>query len=213
MLLSRSDFDARLKDDNLHIALIGMSNIGKSHWARRFKRRHGFQHFEVDDGIQEKLSLSSISRSAEWMGHPYDPGYKEKASEYLTLESELTDIADKISGNVILDTTGSVIYLDDADRSKLSQNYLVVYLSARPEDLERLVDRFKSSPKPLIWGDHYHKVAGISDQESMMSLYPSLLEKRDEMYREMADIEIEARYIDDKTDLIKLVRSNLPISQ
>lgn len=212
MLLSQSDFDVHLKGDTLRIALIGMSNIGKSHWARRFKSRHGFHHYEVDDRIQESLSLSSISRSAEWMGQPYQGEYHDKAAEYLRLESELTQYVNEMHENTVLDTTGSVIYLDKKPLTQLSENYLIVYLSARPEDSERLVKRFASSPKPLIWGDHYRKVPGMCDEDSMMSLYPSLLIMRDVMYRELADIEIEARHIGNKTNLVDLVRSNLPIS-
>ena len=210
MLLTRSEFDERLKNNNLRIALIGMSNIGKSHWARRFKSKHRFHHYEVDERIQKQLSLSSISKSAEWMGHPYQDGYAQKAAEYLELEAASTAHTNELDGNIVIDTTGSVIYLDKVHQHALSENNLVIYLSARPDDLERLVKRFKSSPKPLIWGDHYHKVDGLSDEDSLMSLYPSLLIKRDGLYRDLADIEIEARYISNKTDLINLVRSHLP---
>ncbi|NNC37640.1 MAG: hypothetical protein HKO02_09305 [Hyphomonadaceae bacterium] len=213
MLLTQSEFDKRLKDNNLRIALIGMSNIGKSHWARRFKSRHGFHHYEVDDRIQESLSLSSISLSAEWMGHPYQKGYQDRAAEYLALEIELTQKADDQDGNLVLDTTGSIIYLPEETLAQLTDNYLIIYLAARPDDLERLISLFKSSPKPLIWGDHYHLVSGKSNEESMMSLYPSLLVMRDGMYRNLADIELEARYISKKTDLIQLVRDSLPTSQ
>lgn len=212
MFLNRSDFDTRLKDNTLRIALIGMSNIGKSHWARRFKSRHGFHHYEVDDRIQESLSLSSIARSAEWMGHPYQQGYVEKAAEYLQLEAEFTQKADDVQGNIILDTTGSVIYLDDDQRGKLSTDYLIIYLSARSDDIESLEKIFKTSPKPLIWGDHYRKLPAMSEEDSMMALYPSLLVMRDGIYRDLADIKIEARRIGKKTDLIDLVRSNLPVS-
>ena len=212
MLLTRSEFDNALDSENLRIALIGMSNIGKSHWARRFKSRHGFTHHEIDKQIQDNLSLASISRSAEWMGHPYDDDYHEKASQYLKLESELTQDAANLSGNIVLDTTGSVIYIGEDPLKQLSNNFLVIYLAARPDDLNRLVKRFKSSPKPLIWGDHFHPVEGQSDEESLMSLYPSLLISRDGMYRELADIEIQARYISNKTNLMDLVRAKLPIS-
>lgn len=211
MLLTRTEFDTALKEDNLRIALIGMSNIGKSHWARRFKSRHGFKHVEIDSQIQENLSLSSISRSAEWMGHPYQDGYQDKAKQYLKLESELTQNATTPSGNTILDTTGSVIYIGQETLKDLSKNYLILYLAARPDDLDRLFKRFKSSPKPLIWGDHYQPVNGESNEEVMMSLYPSLLISRESMYRDLADIEIQSRYISNKTNLIDLVRSQLPV--
>jgi shikimate kinase len=117
-----------------------------------------------------------------------------------------------VQGNIVLDTTGSVIYLDEEQLARFSKNNLVIYLSARPGNIERLVTRFKTSPKPLIWKDHYHPVSGLSDEDSMMSLYPSLLEMRDGMYRALADIEIKAQNIGRKTDLIDLVRSSLPVS-
>jgi shikimate kinase len=212
MLLTQSEFDERYKRNDLRIALIGMSNIGKSHWARRFNRNFGFTHYEVDDRIQENLSLSSIASSAAWMGHPYDKGYAEKSSEYLKLEEKLTASADDIDGNIILDTTGSVIYLSDEATRNLQDNYLVFYLTARDNDLDRLVKRFKTSPKPLIWGDHFKQIDGKSDEDSMFSLYPSLLEKRDSLYRGLADIEIQARRLGNQSDLIKIVRDKLPTS-
>lgn len=187
-----------------------MSNIGKSHWARRLKHDHGFEHFEVDDRIQENLSLNSIARSASWMGHPYDTGYADKAEKYLTLESEMTQLAEEIAGNVVIDTTGSVIYLDDELQKALKDKCLVVYLRAQKDDLERLETRFTTSPKPLIWGDHYHEIEGVDNHSAMMSLYPSLLKKRDRMYAAISDIVVKATYIGRKTDVLNKIREALP---
>lgn len=212
MLLTQSEFEERYQQNNLRIALIGMSNIGKSHWARRFKRNFDFKHHEIDDQIQERLSLSSIASSAAWMGHPYDDKYDENAQEYLRLEGELTAEAARSPGNVILDTTGSVIYVDPDILDQLQNNYLVFYLSARKSDMENLISRFKTSPKPLIWGDHYRQISGKSKEESLMELYPSLLQKRMGLYQALSDIEIQAKRIDKKTDLLQLIKDQLPAS-
>ena len=157
MLLSRQEFDQRRADNNLRIALIGMSNIGKSHWTREIASRHGFNAFEVDMAIQKQLSLGSISDAANWMGQPYEEGYSKKAKQYLGIEGEQTLLAGTTSGNLILDTTGSIIHLSGTVQRQIKSAYLIVYLEANNENIQTLISRFSSSPKPLIWGKHYRQ--------------------------------------------------------
>ena len=192
MLLTQSEFELRRAAGALRIALIGMSNIGKSHWSRDIVKRHGFEIYEVDEAIQERLAVDNIEQSAARMGQPYENGYQKRAAEYLALEEKMTLESENVRGNMILDTTGSVIYLSESTTNIIQNTYLTVYISANESQIETLVQRFSSSPKPLIWGEVYKKKLGLSPHDSMMACYPSLLEARAILYGSMADITIEA---------------------
>ncbi|PHR56817.1 MAG: hypothetical protein COA43_13240 [Robiginitomaculum sp.] len=212
MLLSKDQFDQRLKSNTLRIALVGMSNIGKSHWTRQIVSVHKFTSYEVDTAIQKHLSLSSIRQSARWMGHPFEDGYNDKAAQYLKLEGELTLAAKSLNGNVILDTTGSVIHLDTDIQTSLNANYLTVYLRANTRAVTTLIKRFKKSPKPLIWGEHYKKHPSLSQMDSLFACYPNLLSARENMYENISDITLDVTALKntDVTDFIQTLYAALP---
>lgn len=211
MLLSRQEFDQRRADNNLRIALIGMSNIGKSHWTRQIASRHGFKAFEVDMAIQEKLSLGSISGAANWMGQPYEEGYQKKARQYLSIEGDQTLAAKPKQGNLVLDTTGSIIHLSEAVQSQIKSSYIIVYLEANSKNVQTLIDRFSTSPKPLIWGKYYRHYKNTSQADSLIRSYPKLLNARARKYATLSDVTINTETLQttDKTDFLKMLQSLL----
>lgn len=196
MRLGAAEFNRRLETGSLRLALIGMSNIGKSHWSRQLRERYGFSCFEVDEAIQKKLSVETIADSAKWMGHPYDERYAARAAQYMQLEADLTLSPPPATGNFVLDTTGSVIHLSAAALAELKRSYLIVGLRAGADDLRRLVRRFSSDPKPLIWGPYFRARAGQSDKENLMTSYPALLEARSGLYNSLADIMISTERLE-----------------
>ena len=211
MLLSHQKFEQKYANNDLRIALIGMSNIGKSHWANQISSRHGFKTFEVDMAIQAQLNLNSIGEAANWMGHPYGEGYQEKAKQYLGIEGKQTLRASSLPGNIVLDTTGSVIHLSEPVRKQIHENYLIVYLEANEENIKTLITRFSTSPKPLIWGKYYTEIENASPAESLIKSYPELLKARVEKYENMADvtINIAALKASDDVDFLNVLRSAL----
>lgn len=211
MLLSRQEFDKRRVDNNLRIALIGMSNIGKSHWTRQIASRHGFKAFEVDMAIQKQLSLGSIGAAANWMGQPYEEGYSKKAKQYLDIEGEQALLASTTSGNQILDTTGSIIHLSGAVQRQIKSAYLIVYLEANNANIQTLIDRFSTSPKPLIWGRHYRQNKNTSQVESLIRSYPKLLNARAKEYASLSDVtvNVEALQNTKNIDFLKILQSSL----
>lgn len=211
MLLSQQEFEEKFANNNLQIALIGMSNIGKSYWANQMSSRHGFNSFEVDMAIQEQLNLSSISAAANWMGHPYEEDYPEKARQYLGIEGEQTLRANAMPGNLVLDTTGSVIHLDTSVRQHITTNFLVVYLEANSKNIQTLIKRFSTSPKPLIWGEYYTELENVPRAENLIRSYPELLKARVKKYENMADItlNISALKTSEDVDFLQVLRSAL----
>ncbi len=108
----------------MRLSLIGMSGAGKSYWAKRMQSQ-GYRSIICDNLIAEQLGplISSLEKStlglAAWMGKPDQPGYKEAQAKYLELETKVvTQICDELEQSsesddkVIIDTTGSLIYLE-----------------------------------------------------------------------------------------------------
>jgi len=191
MKLSRDEFYARLDAGTLRLTFIGMSNIGKSFTAMRLRKSHGFALYEVDEAIQKSLGLKSMQESADWMGFPYEETYAKREAEYLELESNLTAQAfDNDKENLILDTTGSVIYLNKETRDMLAKQSVIVHIQAGPNNLARLEKLYFKSPKPLIWNGVYED--GCDRTQALKDAYPKLLASRMDAYNAMADVNVKA---------------------
>ncbi|PHS40005.1 MAG: hypothetical protein COA91_05095 [Robiginitomaculum sp.] len=214
MLLSRTEFDKKLSKGDLRIALIGMSNIGKSHTARRIAEAYGFDHYDVDAHIQAKMGNPSMQAMAKWMGQPYDQGYRERAATYLEMETEITLNAQGQRGNQVLDTTGSVIHGGANVIKIIKNNYLIIYIQANSDDIDVLTNRYLEYPKPTIWAQNYRPVSGLDPQQAALSRYPDMLASRALLYEEMADISLPAEMLSapDLNDsaILGAFRANLP---
>jgi len=213
MLLTAAEFDQKIAQGQLRIALIGMSNIGKSYTAQRIAKADNFACFDVDDQIQAKLGKNGMGAMADWMGHPFTDGYAAKSAKCLSHEAELSLSANSGEGNLILDTTGSVVHIPHENLISLNNSYLVIYIKANEADIDILIDRYFKYPKPTIWGECYHAVEGETDMDSLLTCYPDLLALRAKLYAKLADITIAAADlanpdIADK-DIIPLIRSYL----
>lgn len=198
--ISASDFDARLKDRNLAVCFVGMSNCGKSHWSWELRDNLGFSLLSVDRNIENELEPVlradghvGIEGLAAWMGFPTDDRFAKNQATYLDFEERITATASPTIGkNSVLDTTGSVVYLSDATRARLVRNYLVVHLEAGDELLAVMTENYFKTPKPVVWGDAFNRQDGESPDAAMRRCYPQLLKQRREMYAQMAHVTIPA---------------------
>ena len=196
MKLTKAEFAERYAKGALKIAFIGMSNIGKSYTALRLATRYEFNLIEVDKIIWENLGHDSMEAFAQWQGHPYTQGYSERERESIALESQATRAALNTQElNPMIDTTGSVIYVDQDVLKKLKQDYYVVYIEAMQDHIERLKVQYFKHPKPLIWAGHYKKIDGLSESESILQCYPKLLESRAKSYAKLADVTLPSTMI------------------
>lgn len=209
MKLSRSEFDARYQDGSLKLALIGMSNIGKSYSGMRLATHFDFSLIEVDRLIWDALGETDMEAFAAWQGQPYSEGYAEREAESIALETKATrQSLQTDKRNPLLDTTGSVIYTDASVLDTLKDEWFIVYIEAAEDHLERLKAQYFASPKPLAWNGHYRKRDGLSEEESLMASYPELLASRAKDYAALADHRISSEQIltpdhDALFDLIK----------
>ena len=196
MKLSRAEFDVRYAAGTLKLAFIGMSNIGKSYTAMRLATKYDFNLIEVDKIIWENLGHDSMDAFAKWQGHPYSEGYAEREKHSIALETKATREALQITQrNPIIDTTGSVIYTDEAVLNALRQDYYIVYIEAMKDHIERLKVQYFKHPKPLIWAGHYKKIDGKTETESILECYPKLLTSRGKAYAKHADTTLASTMI------------------
>jgi len=188
MQLSRGEFDRRFVQGSLRIALVGMSNIGKSYTGMRLATRFDFELIEVDKLIWEALGQGSMADFAAWQGQPYSDGYAEREAKSISMESKATAKALlPTKGNAILDTTGSVIYTDKSVQTRLKSDWYIVHISASKDAIKRLKIQYFKHPKPLIWNGHYRRGSSQAADEAILSSYPKLLKSRAAAYAAIAD--------------------------
>lgn len=206
MLLTRAEFDARYAGGNLHLAFVGMSNIGKSHTATRLSKTHNFQLVEVDKLIWEELDQGSMADFAKWQGQPYTDGYAQRETVSIALETKATKKAMMpIKGNTLLDTTGSVIYVDVDVTAQLKRDFLIIHISAGAEDLERLKEDYFALPKPLVWREYYKKTDEKTQEESILACYPVLLKSRKAAYENLANVTLGSSFVLDAATSMDVV--------
>ncbi len=200
MKLTRAEFERRYATGALHIALVGMSNIGKSYTGMRLATAFDFDLIEVDKIIWENLGHDSMDDFAAWQGQPYSDGYAEREAHSISLENQATAQALKYEGqNAILDTTGSVIYTTNEVLETLANHWYVIHIAASDKAVERLKVQYFKQPKPLIWHGHYHCRDGQDKTEAILESYPNLLTERAKAYDALADATISSDVILDHT--------------
>jgi hypothetical protein len=189
----------------MRISLIGMSGSGKSYWSARLSE-FGFRRFCCDELITTALS-SDLKREdgtgmelGEWMGFPFDPGYESREAKYLSCEIDvLTGILDWLETrgnagteeNVVVDTTGSVIYTGEALLKRLKSLTTMVHFTSPPHVREDMLAAYMAKPRPVLWRGIFNRRAGESDTDALIRCYELLLNKRELLYHDLADVELD----------------------
>jgi hypothetical protein len=181
----------------LRLALIGMSGAGKTFWTKKLAA-DGRSSVSCDDCIEERLQTHlkaggycGIHGVAAWMGWPDSPTYAEREDDYLTeeigvLDEVLTQLEGDRSGELILDTTGSVIYTGNDILMRLRRQTTVVYLAASADQQQLLVERYLTDPKPVLWRGAFQPRAGEAPGATVARCYPLLIAARQQSYQALA---------------------------
>lgn len=224
MKVSREQFDTLLLGNQLVMSLIGMSNIGKSHWSKKLASESGFHYLSCDDVIEMKLApalqelgYSGIADISRWMGQPYDERFVKNQRQYLSYEQEaMEDFFDQLrqglSKNCVIDTTGSVVHTGEHVRDKLRVHSLVVFIEATESMKDEMFRRYIAEPKPVVFGDFFTQRQDETQSQALERSYRTLLDARSSLYNECADVILPYPSIekDMSTDrFISLVRSLL----
>lgn len=187
----------------MRVALVGMAGSGKSYWSMRLAE-HGFTRFCCDELIAEKLAPELTGTGSrpmtmgEWMGFPYDAGYKEREARYLALEREMiAEIITYLEGHednpgehIVVDTTGSVIYTGNENLARLRLYTTVVYLSIAVKVREQLLRAYIANPHPMLWKGVFHKGPHETNEEALARCYPRLVDERERLYEQLSDMTI-----------------------
>ena len=187
----------------MQLSLIAMSGSGKSYWSAKLAQK-GFRHFDCDRMIASKLG-PALKRSdgaalslGEWMGFPYQPGYRERETQYLEYEKTvLGEIFKAVEcesvgqqSNFVIDTTGSVIYTGKTFLDKLRRLTKVVYLETDLDAQDRMLRAYLADPRPVLWQGKFVARPGEENADTLARCYPELLSERIRLYRRYAHIAI-----------------------
>jgi shikimate kinase len=184
------------------IGLIGMSGAGKSSWASRLAAA-GFTWLHCDELIADKLRANfdvgagSVHDLGQWMGFPYEARYAQHEAIYLASETEVLgkiveDIAQGryASADLIIDLTGSAIYVDPEVLSRVRQAATIVYLAVSPKLHDRMVHDYIANPRPIIWKGFYRPQPHEAPAAALARCYPQLLADRERLYAELSHVTI-----------------------
>lgn len=181
----------------LRIALIGMSGSGKSFWSNRLAQS-GYATVCCDERIEERLrprleagGHSGIRGVAAWMGWPDSATYAQREAEYLAAEMAVLDevlvqLERDRTSELILDTTGSVIYSGNNLLLRLRRQMKVIYLAGTPEEQDLLIQRYLNEPKPVLWRGAFQAKKGETPRETVARCYPTLMAARRQSYEALA---------------------------
>jgi shikimate kinase len=97
----------------------------------------------------------------------------------------------KVEENIVVDTTGSVIYTGDAMLTRLKGYTTVVYLPIPPEVQETMLKAYLSNPGPMLWRNAFNKRPKETNEEALARCYPQLLIARQRLYEPYADVTID----------------------
>ena len=180
-----------------------MSNIGKSYLATRLVSEKGFERIGCDDLVEtaigdelKQLGYSGVNDVGRWMGQPYTANYSRNSAKFIECErAVMLDIIarlklQKANNPLVIDTSGSVIYVGEDVIQELKTLSKIVYLEASELHREKLFKLYIDEPKPVVWGESYSRLPGESDFDSLARTYPLLLNYRTEQYKRHADLTI-----------------------
>ena len=195
MQLTQSQFQQQYDAGMLRLCFIGMSNIGKSYCSELLQNNFEFNYYEVDGEIQKVIGASGMTDASSWMGYPYEAKYGANEKSYLDLEVEKTSLdLSSVSGNLVMDTTGSVINLPAATHKWLQDNFLVVSFDVSHTMIDDMMGEFFRSPKTVVWGQAFNQKKGEQGMDALRRCYPALLEDRIARYRALADVTIPGEF-------------------
>ena len=198
MRLTKSEFENLFVSGNLKVSLIGMSNVGKTYWAKRLADT-GFLHVNCDALIEEKLRREipgfgekGIRGVASWMGQPHEEGFAEKQKKYLEHEAsvmrEIIHAARGKKQNVVIDTSGSVVHAGDGPCASLAEHSFIVYIEVPKGGEQQMLELFLKEPKPVVWEQFFTQKDGEPAKDALARSYLELLDFRAGKYRHYADV-------------------------
>ena len=111
---------------------------------------------------------------------------------------------------MVVDTTGSLIYLQKKLLNRLRALTNMVHLRLPEEKHEQFFENFINDPKPVIWEGKFNPQKGEPPQNALRRCYKELLSYRNERYSLIADYVLDYsfhhspdREVDELLDMMK----------
>src|SRR5438093_10262286 len=125
------------------------------------------------------------------MGWPDAATYAQRESDYLTeeihtLDEVLTELEKHREKSLVLDTTGSLIYIGNNLLMRLRRQMTIVYLAASAQEQQLLIERYLNDPKPVLWRGAFQPKSGEKPRETVARCYPALIAARRQSYEAVA---------------------------
>src|SRR4029077_13743446 len=98
----------------------------------------------------------------------------------------LTDLQRNPSRELILDTTGSVIYTGNNILLRLRRQMTIVLLAGAAAKHQPLIERSPPAPKPVLWRGAFQPKKGETPRETVARCYPTLIAARRQSYEALA---------------------------
>jgi hypothetical protein len=191
------------KDKRSRLTLVGMSGSGKSFWTKKLAAA-GWRSVCCDELIEQRLATrlaagghSGINGVAAWMGWPDSMTYVQREAEYLAEEIGVMDEflsnleKDSSAAPIVLDTTGSVIYVQNNILMRLRRQMTVVHLANTEDEQRLLVERYLNDPKPVLWRGAFHVKDQETPRETVARCYPLLIASRRKSYETLAHCAVQ----------------------
>lgn len=187
------------------LTLIGMSGTGKSYWSKKLATQ-GYIRFGCDDLIEnhlaKKMNIADIPTFDihQWVGYPDQESHTSHADQYLQAEAEvLHEIIESLNNsspekNIVIDSTGSIIYMQGHILDSLSRLTKVVYLDITPQDHDSMLNYYLSNPVAIIWNGFFEPLPHENRQQTFTRCYPKLIRSREQQYQQFAQITIPASF-------------------
>lgn len=205
------------------LTLIGMSGIGKSYWSKKLEQQ-GFIRFGCDDLITEHLAHQfGFANTMDfdmhaWVGYPDQITHAEHAQKYLQTEKlVLQDIIKFLENanedqNIVIDSTGSIIYMEPAIINQIQKLTDFVYLDITSEDLDKMLAYYLNNPVAIIWNGYFQPKPNENRQKTFERCYPQLIKSREQKYKEIAKIIVPPEIhhgVDTKVDdVLAIIQEN-----
>ena len=212
------------KEKPLRLALIGMSGAGKTFWTKKLAES-GVLAISCDGRIEQKLAprlaaggFAGINGVAAWMGWPDSLTYGQRESDYLTeeihtLDEVLTELEKHREKSLVLDTTGSLIYIGNNLLMRLRRQMTIVYLAASAQEQQLLIKRYLNDPKPVLWRGAFQPRPKESPRETVARCYPALIAARRQSYEALAHCTLQVAVLRDGSldaaEFLKMIQSQI----
>lgn len=167
-----------------NLFLIGPMGVGKTTIGKRLAKVLGLDFIDSDHEVEERTGVQ-IPVIFDIEG---ETGFRKRETEVL---SDLTSLT-----GIVLATGGGVV-LDQENRENLKQNGFVIYLTA---DVDHILNRIsRDTKRPLLQND---------DPRGTLI---SIMEEREPLYNEVADLKIDTTRINIKEIIDKIYNHKISV--